>query len=88
VQAQIDGELAAVMGEMAEDSVGDHEIARLLVNDMTAHFEGPWVTLRVDFDAEGHARFVAPGFGSGLRVLAPPELKQWVQSEAAAMAAL
>jgi predicted DNA-binding transcriptional regulator YafY len=45
-----------------------------------------WVTLQVNFDAEGYARFVALGFGSTLRVVAPAELKQWVRREVEAMA--
>ena len=41
VEAQIDGELAAMVGEVAEDCVRDHEISRLLLNDLSVHFECP-----------------------------------------------
>ena len=53
----------------------------------TAH-EAPedWVVLRMDFDAEEHARFVVLGFGSRIRVLAPQELRQWVRAEVEGMA--
>lgn len=46
-----------------------------------------WVTLRVHFDSEGHARFNALGFGARIRVLAPLELRERVRAEAAAVAA-
>ena len=45
-----------------------------------------WLALQFDFDAKEYARFVAMGFGTRVRVVAPPELKQWVKAEAAAMA--
>lgn len=47
-----------------------------------------WTELRADFDAEGHARFVVLGFGTRIRVLAPPELKRWIQNEAGILAAV
>ena len=45
-----------------------------------------WTALAADFDAEGQARFVVLGLGSGVRVLAPEQLKQRVAEEARAMA--
>ncbi|MGC1463888.1 MAG: YafY family protein [Terracidiphilus sp.] len=54
--------------------------------DMARKAPEGWVTLQVDFDAEEHARFLALGFGTSLRVLAPLELKQSVQNEAESMA--
>lgn len=45
-----------------------------------------WVTLRVDFDTVGQARFLVLGLGAGVRVLAPEELRQSVALEAEAMA--
>jgi predicted DNA-binding transcriptional regulator YafY len=44
-----------------------------------------WITLRAEFDAVEQARFVVLGFGSGVRVLEPAELRHWVQEEAAEM---
>ena len=47
---------------------------------------GGWVTLQAEFEAESEARFIVLGFGSRVRVVAPTELKQWVHTEAHAMA--
>lgn len=38
--------------------------------------------LQVDFDDEKQAQFVVLGLGSGVRVLEPDPLKQWVETEA------
>ncbi len=47
-----------------------------------------WVALQLNLDSEGHARFVVLGFGTGVRVLAPKELRQWVRTEAKRVAGL
>jgi len=43
-----------------------------------------WVTLRVHFYDEEHARFVAMGLGSRVNVLEPPSLRERVSAERAA----
>jgi predicted DNA-binding transcriptional regulator YafY len=45
-----------------------------------------WTTVRVEFEAEAEARFIALGFGASVEVVEPKELRQWVQTEARAMA--
>ena len=40
-KAQIDRELAAMVGKMAEDGVGDHDASRILRDRSPAHFERP-----------------------------------------------
>src|SRR5258707_879259 len=42
VEAQVDGELAPVMGEMIEGAVADRDVSRLLGDDVAAgeHFPG------------------------------------------------
>ena len=44
-----------------------------------------WITLQMDFDAQGHARFTVLGMGTRARVLEPKELRDWVRTEAEAM---
>lgn len=44
------------------------------------------VTLQVELEAEGQARFIVLGLGSGVEVLEPAELRQWVLDEARAVA--
>lgn len=44
------------------------------------------VTLRVNFDAEGQARFIVLGMGAGVRVVRPAELRQRVRDELKEMA--
>ena len=41
VETQIGGELAAMMGKMAKDAVGDRHVAGLRKGDPAADFEGP-----------------------------------------------
>lgn len=45
-----------------------------------------WVTLQMEFDAEGHARFMVLGMGTRAKVLEPKELREWVRAEVEAMA--
>ncbi len=45
-----------------------------------------WVLLQAAFESERHARFTVLGLGSAVRVVKPDALRQWVQSEAAAVA--
>jgi predicted DNA-binding transcriptional regulator YafY len=52
------------------------------------HTERSWVTIRVKFHHEDEACFVALGLGRRVQVLSPPELKERVRAEIAAMAAL
>ena len=40
-EAEVDGELAAMMGEMTEDRVGNHDAAGILGDGVAAHFESP-----------------------------------------------
>jgi predicted DNA-binding transcriptional regulator YafY len=47
-----------------------------------------WVTMQMDFDAEGHARFVALGLGTRVKVLEPKELREWVRREAGSVSQL
>jgi predicted DNA-binding transcriptional regulator YafY len=58
----------------------------LVPGSMRVEDSGDWVTLRAEFEAEAEARFIVLGFGSRVRVVAPTELQQWVQTEAHAMA--
>ena len=58
----------------------------LVPGSMRVEDSGDWVTLRAEFEAESEARFIVLGFGSRVRVVAPTELQQWVQTEAHAMA--
>jgi predicted DNA-binding transcriptional regulator YafY len=44
------------------------------------------VTLEVELEAERQARFIVLGLGSGVEVLEPAELRQWVLDEARAVA--
>jgi predicted DNA-binding transcriptional regulator YafY len=46
-----------------------------------------WRALKVNFDAEAQARFVILGLGAGVRVLAPPALRESVSAEIRAMKA-
>lgn len=41
LEAQVDGELAAVMRKMAECSISDHRVTRSLGEDLISHFETP-----------------------------------------------
>jgi predicted DNA-binding transcriptional regulator YafY len=45
------------------------------------------VPLKVDFDSEAQARFVALGMGAGVRVLAPESLRDSVRKEIRAVRA-
>lgn len=45
------------------------------------------VVLQVNFDNESEARFIVLGLGSSVRVLEPDHLREWVDSEARAIAA-
>jgi predicted DNA-binding transcriptional regulator YafY len=58
----------------------------LVAGSMRVEDSGDWITLRAEFEAEAEARFIVLGFGSRVRVVAPTELQQWVQTEAHAMA--
>lgn len=58
----------------------------LVPGSMRVEDSGDWITLRAEFEAEAEARFIVLGFGSRVRVVAPTELQQWVQTEAHAMA--
>ena len=53
--------------------------------DETAPDEGNWVTLRVYFQDEEQARFVALGFGPRAEVVAPASLQALVEADLAAM---
>jgi predicted DNA-binding transcriptional regulator YafY len=58
----------------------------LVAGSMRVEDSGDWITLKAEFEAESEARFIVLGFGSRVRVVAPTELQQWVQTEAHAMA--
>jgi predicted DNA-binding transcriptional regulator YafY len=50
--------------------------------------ENGWVRMRAEFEHLNQARFVVLGFGASVRVIEPAELREAVESELRAMAAL
>ena len=60
-KAEVDGELAAVVGEMAKDGVGDRDASRILRYGIAAHFESPG--LREMFVSGGLERAAGVGYG-------------------------